>query len=189
MDCKTFNENITEYEAGRLSKKHENEFLEHKNSCCDCNEVYDLIFCDEIIAFDEVETIDLCTDNVCSSVMDKIQFIEKKGYNFKLYNTLYIVFGVIVSFLLLWLMTEAGRVFLQVFELSWKSTKNVLNDVNSGFGFATDNLAYAYVHSIIYIVIVFLIIAFIVTIFDNIKLKIKTKKVLEEIKDFKEEQN
>ncbi len=109
MDCEKFNEYITEYEARRLTRKQELEFLHHKDVCEECNLVFNLVFNDSQIHDISYMTApslnnDTIVNEYCCSIMEKIQKIEQKSYNFKFYNMMNIVFGVIIFGLIFSLM-------------------------------------------------------------------------------------
>ncbi len=111
MDCEKFNEYITEYEARRLTKKQELEFLHHKDVCEECNIVYNLVFNDSQIHEISYMAVgdtdggvlvsgsdfsDNYSNSFCGSIMEKIQNIEQNSYNFKFYNIMHIAFGVLM---------------------------------------------------------------------------------------------
>ncbi len=173
MDCNGFNDCITEYEAKRLTKKQETEFLQHKNCCEECGQVFDLVFgCD----FSDIEEYNLnYDDGISISVMDKIQDIECNSYNIKLENILHIVFaGLLVTLGLFVLFTFEKGLHLFNNRLSKISTfsDNLCNGVDS----ASQNFVNIYIHSVIYIFAFVLIVSFVVTIIESVNQKIHEGK-------------
>ncbi len=176
MDCLEFNECITEYEAKRLTKKQEQEFLEHKNSCEECKQVFELVFGNE---YDNIEEINfLYDDNICLSVMDKIQDIEVNGYNIRLHNLLHLFFGAIFVSFVLFVLVVLEHGLNTLLGSYWNGLNSISDRICSGLSMASHNLASAYLHGVMYIVVIFVTIAFIGTIYDSIKRKLNEKKYL-----------
>ncbi len=179
MDCTEFNEYITEYEAKRLTKKQEQEFLQHKNSCEDCREVYELVFGSDYENFDEVGFS--YDDNICVSVMDKIQHIETNGYNIKLQNLLHLFFGVVIVSLVLFVLIVLEKGLNTILGKCWVGLNSAVDGLCNSMNIASHNLSSAYLHGVIYIIIIFLFITFITTIFDFLKVKLKNKQYYNDI--------
>ncbi len=173
MDCRTFNDCITEYEARRLSKKQEEEFLLHKDYCEECRLVFDLVFCEEVFEIDDYE---MCFDNtVYSAVMDSINDIEHEGYNFKLYNILNIVFGVIVACVLFYVVSGFSHGHNSILSGGFNGISNVSKTFCSHIGIASNNIQHIYIKNILNIIIGCLAIGFIMTVIDYIIIKIRNK--------------
>lgn len=184
MECKEFNERITEYETKMLSKKQEKEFLRHKDSCKDCGEVYNIIFSDlskeeslhDILNFDEYDEIlnDNCCD-LCFNVMDKIKDMDSLHYNFKVYNALNIFFGLIAFLVVILGITEVGENFFRFISSDYATT--AISSSNGGiFGSSLFNLPDVYVSCIVYLAGLVILSAFILTIVDAIKERKVEKK-------------
>ncbi len=164
MDCKLFNEYITEIEAKKLTKKQIEDFLNHKDVCPDCGEVYDLLFgIEDNFELDEINSFHEGT--ISNTIMDKIQVLEHKGYNFKLYNSLNLFFGGLVALIVLALVFgETLQIVSHNLELNQVS-KNVCLNIEM----ASTNIVDVYSQSIVYIVITFFLLCFIVTVYDYFK--------------------
>ncbi len=147
MDCEKFNEYITEYEARRLTRKQELEFLHHKDVCDECNIVYNLVFNDiqiqdinyislnsanGALLVDEQIYNDNYSNSICSSIMEKIQNIEQNSYNFKFYNIMNIVFGVLVFGALFAIMLVNKAEFYFMTDSLSNGTKQTVDNMNSG---------------------------------------------------------
>ncbi len=147
MDCDKFNDFITEYEARRLTKKQELEFLHHKDVCEECNVVFNLVFNDsqiDEINFMSVNNVECgvlvkdyeysnnSNNSICSSVMEKIQNIEQNSYNFKFYNIMNIVFGVIVFGLIFILMFINKDEFYFMTNNFTSGTQNTVDTMSLG---------------------------------------------------------
>ncbi len=179
MDCTEFNEYITEYEAKRLTKKQELEFLQHKNSCSECKEVFELVFGSEYENIEEVRfSFD---DNICVSVMDKIQNIETNGYNIKLQNLLHLFFGVVIISLVLFILIVLEKGLNTILGNCWTGLNTVSDSLCNTLDMASHSLASAYLHGVVYIVLIFIFITFITSIYDYFKLKLMNKKYYNDI--------
>ncbi len=174
MDCIEFNEYITEYEARRLTKKQEAEFLQHKNSCPECKQIFELVF-----GFDSenLEFSDFSfDDNVCISVMDKIQTIEKNTLNIKLQNILHIFFGLLAVSTAIFALLSLESSFKSIQSRNWDNINNFSDSLCNAIGLASHSLTSMYIHSIIYIIFISLFVSFIVFILENTKKRNYSKK-------------
>lgn len=161
MDCIEFNDLLSEYETNRLSLKQEQEFLQHKDNCPDCNSLYNLVFNQDLDSskvkynFQEVYDTDLTV-----SVMDKIQDIECKGYNFKMNNILNIVFFVIFSIFAIFIMLNyETSAFTQS---SFSFLDNCVGSVEHYVGILKESsISFMALYSVL---VVYIFIAFVVSV-------------------------
>ncbi len=167
MDCKEFNEYITEYEARRLTKKQEDEFLQHKNSCPDCKQIFELVFGSDF------ESIDDCNfsfdDNVCISVMDKIQKIEKNGYNIRLQNFLHIFFGLLTVSTVIFIILGLENSLRSIQTSNWNSINHFSDSLCDAIGLASHSLTTMYLHSLIYIIYISIAVSFVIFLLETLK--------------------
>lgn len=170
MDCKEFNDYLTEYEARKLSKSKEAEFLEHKNTCSECSEIFDLVINhDDLCNFDELTVEENNVNNIVREiVMDKISNMEYTGYNFKKSNILNVTFGSIFIGLMAVVAIESNKnLFLQI--------SNSLQNGMEKLAFVFENgsvlLSNAYVKNVWYLVLIFIVSAFSISVFEYRRLK------------------
>ncbi len=174
MDCLEFNDNITEYEARRLTKKQEDEFLEHKNNCEECRLVFEMLFGTDIEGIESTNySID---DDVCVTVMDKIKTIEKNTGNIKLQNILHIVFGLVTVSTAIFIIVSLENSLRSIQQNNWNSIDNFSDSLCNAIGLASHSLTSMYLHSIIYIVIAAVFIGLITTVYDAYKTRTYNKK-------------
>lgn len=174
MDCKKFNDYLPEYEARKLSKTKEEEFLEHKNSCNECREIFDLVINnDNVYRFDELNMEGNNSISVRENVMDKISKMEYQGYNFKKHNILSITFGSIFIGLMMLAAIEFSK--YPLFRLS-DSLHNTIEKFSSTFVNGSSLIGNAYVQHVWYLVLIFIISAFSLSVLEFRRIKsIKTK--------------
>ncbi len=178
MDCEKFNEYITEYEARRLTRKQELEFLQHKDVCEECNLVFNLVFNDtkvNDISYMYAQNTDgdllieetNYSDSICCSIMEKIQNIEQNSYNFKFYNMMSIVFGVITFSVLFTIMFLKKDDFYFMTNNIVNGTKNTVHSMNIGIN-NVSNTAINTFEQCIFFLYVLLIVGIIVTYLYNL---------------------
>ncbi len=168
MDCEKFNEYLTEYEAKRLTRKQELEFLQHKDVCEECNVVFNLVFNDsqiQNISYNAVQSTDgsIMVDvynyenSMCCTIMDKIQNIERNSYNFKFYNIMHIVFGVITFGLIFTVMFIKKEDFYFMTSHIFKGTTNTIVNMNSGISQLSNHAVNSVEQCALYLYIVLLV--------------------------------
>ncbi len=162
MDCAEFNELITKYETNRLSAKQEMEFLAHKECCSECESVFNLIFEEDNFYDFEFSLEDNANGALAVCVMDKIQTIESRGYNFKINNILNILFFSIITMIATFMIfkvesshlaTASNGILLDtlgVFENGVISFRNIVRSIMSW-----------YCDAFIYVIVLFLVAVFI----------------------------
>lgn len=176
MDCKEFNDYLTEYEARKLSKSKEAEFLEHKNTCSECSEIFDLVINhDNLYNFDELSVEDHNVNNIVrESVMDKISHMEYTGYNFKKYNILNVTFGSIFIGLMALVAIESNKKpFLQIANSLQTSIEKLALTFENGSVLVSN----AYVQSLWYLVFIFILSAFSISVLEYRRLKNGNTKI------------
>lgn len=169
MDCKEFNDYLPEYEARKLSKNKEIEFLEHKNSCNECREIFDLVINhDNAYNFDEFNMADSNCTIIREVVMDKISNMEYKGYNFKKYNIINITFGSIIIGLMIIGTIESSKNPL------FMSSNSLYTNIEK-FSLLFENgsvlVMNAYVQSLWYVILIFIVSAFSLSVLECRRLR------------------
>ncbi len=180
MDCEKFNEFITEYEARRLTRKQELEFLHHKDVCEECNMVFNLVFNDSQIqsvnyVLAQGSNCELIVDDndYCCSIMEKIQNIEQKSYNFKFYNILHIVFGVVIFGLIFITMFLKKDDFYFITNNIFKGTTNTVVHMSTGLSHVSNSAINSVEQCAVYLYVLLLLAVAITYLFSIFKIKNK----------------